>query len=72
MTRDVWLARHPYLQPVADVQALVEAAAAGLPSPLRRSPTGSEYAADFHAGVPLLRARWLRSTSPRLKRPWTR
>ena len=28
MTRDVWLAKHPYLQRVADLQALVDAAVA--------------------------------------------
>ena len=30
MTRDAWLAAHPYLQPVADLHALVDAAAAGI------------------------------------------
>jgi FdhE protein len=56
MTRDVWLARHPYLQPVADVHALVETAAAGIAVPTPPIPDWDEYAADFHAGVPLLRS----------------
>jgi FdhE protein len=54
MTRDVWLARHPYLQPVADVHALVEAAAAEIGVPAAPVPDLSNYADDFHAGVPLL------------------
>jgi len=56
MTRDVWLARHPYLQPVADVQALVEAAAVGIAVPTAPIPDWERYAADFHAGVPLLQS----------------
>ena len=56
MTRDVWLARHPYLQPVADVQALVEAAAVGIAVPTAPIPDWEQYAADFHAGVPLLQS----------------
>ena len=55
MTRDVWLARHPYLQPVADVQSLVDVAAAGIDVPVRRSPTGTATP-GIHAGVPLLRS----------------
>ena len=56
MTRDVWLARHPYLQPVADVHALVETAAAGIPVPSAPIPDWDHYAADFQTGVPLLRS----------------
>ena len=56
MTRDVWLEGHPYLQPVADVQSLVEAAAAGIDVPRAPIPDWDHYAADFHAGVPLLRS----------------
>jgi FdhE protein len=54
MTPDVWLARHPYLQPVADVHTLVEAAAEGIALPTAPIPDWDKYAADFHAGVPLL------------------
>ena len=56
MTRDVWLARHPYLQPVADVQSIVEAAAAGIDVPRAPIPNWDDHAADFQAGVPLLRS----------------
>jgi FdhE protein len=56
MTRDVWLARHPYLQPVADVHVLVEAAVAGIGVPTAPIPDWAQYAADFHAGVPVLQS----------------
>jgi len=56
MTRDVWLARHPYLQPVADVHALVEGMAARIPVPTAPIPDWDHYASDFHAGVPLLQS----------------
>src|SRR6188472_3189232 len=56
MTRDVWLARHPYLQPVADVHAVVEAMAAGVAIPTAPIPDWDHYASDFHAGVPLLQS----------------
>ena len=54
MTRDGWLAAHPYLQPVADVHALVEAAAAEAFVPVAPIPNWEDYADDFRAGVPLL------------------
>jgi FdhE protein len=56
MTRDAWLAAHPYLQPVADVDTLVEAAAAELSVPTAPLPDWDAYADDFHAGVPLLQS----------------
>jgi FdhE protein len=56
MTRNDWLARHPYLQPVADVQTLVEAAAGGIAVPTPPIPDWDLYAADFYAGVPLLQS----------------
>jgi FdhE protein len=56
MTRDVWLARHPYLQSVADVHALVEAMAAGISVPTAPIPDWDHYTSDFHAGVPLLQS----------------
>jgi FdhE protein len=56
VTRDLWLARHPYLQPVADVQALVDAAAAGIAASPAPIPDWDQYAPDFHAGVPLLQS----------------
>lgn len=54
MTGDVWVARHPYLRPVAEVQALVNTAAAGIDVAAAAVPNWDEYAADFRAGVPLL------------------
>jgi len=54
MNRDAWLARHPYLQPVADVHGLVEAAAAEIPLVSAAIPDWDRYSDDFRAGVPLL------------------
>ncbi|HXW89439.1 MAG TPA: hypothetical protein VEK33_02735 [Terriglobales bacterium] len=54
MTQDVWLAKHPYLQPVADLQALVQAAAADVSIPSVCIPRWDDYSGDFYAGVPLL------------------
>ena len=54
MTRDHWVGRHPYLRPIADVQAAVEAAAATLALPEALVPDWNAYASDFRAGVPLL------------------
>ena len=56
MTRDAWVAAHPYLLPVAEVHAAVEDAATAIgirPAPL---PDFEAYAADFHDGVPLLQS----------------
>ena len=72
MTRDVWLARHPYLQPVADVQALVEAAAVGIAVPTAAIPDWEQYAADFHVGVPLLQSSTVTFDFAAAERPWTR
>jgi FdhE protein len=54
MTGDVWQTKHPYLQPVAEVHARVEAAAAEICRRVAPVPDFEEYASDFHAGVPLL------------------
>jgi FdhE protein len=54
MTRDVWLVKHPYLQPLADLHAAVEAAAEAMTIPSVRVPAWDDYAEDFHAGVSLL------------------
>jgi FdhE protein len=56
MTRDVWLARHPYLQPVADLHAQVDTALGEVFIPSPAIPTWDGYLEDFHAGVPLLRS----------------
>ena len=54
MNRDAWLATHPYLRPVAEVDALVDAAAAAIRVPVAQLPNWDAYTVDFHAGVPLL------------------
>jgi len=54
MTQDVWLVKHPYLQGVADLQALIDAAVAEIPIPVACVPSWDDYISDFHAGIPLL------------------
>ena len=54
MTRDVWLARHPYLQALADLHALIDSSADEIVAPTPVIPTLNEYMDDFVAGVPLL------------------
>jgi FdhE protein len=56
MTRDAWLAAHPYLRPVADLHAAVDAAVARIPLPAVAVPEWNSYIEDFHAGVPLLKS----------------
>ena len=55
-TRDDWLARHAYLQPVAAVHALVDAAADRVSIPLARVPSWPDYLDEFLGGVPLLQS----------------
>jgi FdhE protein len=54
MTQDFWLVKHPYLQGVADVQALIDAALAELLIPGACVPSWDDYISDFHEGIPLL------------------
>ena len=54
MTRDAWLAQYPYLQPVADLHAIIDSSAAEIIVPTPVSPEWKEYLDDFTAGVPLL------------------
>lgn len=54
MTLDVWLAKHPYLQPMANLHALIGAASDSLPIPAARIPEWDGYLEEFRAGVPLL------------------
>ncbi len=56
MTHDAWLARHPYLQPIAEVRALVDTAAGRVAAPVPREPGWQDYLADFQAGIPLLQS----------------
>ncbi len=54
MTQGVWLIKHPYLQRVADLQALIDAAVTEIPIPSACVPRWDDYIGDFHAGIPLL------------------
>ena len=54
LTLEAWLARHPYLQPVAGLRALVDTAAGRMTGTVTREPDWEEYLADFQAGIPLL------------------
>jgi hypothetical protein len=54
VTRESWLARHPYLQPVASLRALVESAAAQVSETVIREPDWQDYQPDFQAGIPPL------------------
>jgi FdhE protein len=54
MTQDAWLARHPYLEAVADLEARVDAVVAEVSIPRARIPRWDDYIGDFHHGVPLL------------------
>lgn len=54
VTQDVWLLRHPYLQAVAQLHALVDTAAARIPTENPCVPIWDNYTGDFQEGVPLL------------------
>jgi FdhE protein len=54
MTLQEWLAKHPYLQPVAELHATVDSALNAIDVPRAGIPDWVAYAEDFHAGVPLL------------------
>jgi FdhE protein len=56
LTKDAWLATHPFLQPVADFHATVSAAAAQITLPRPSIPDWNQYAPDFQQGVPLLQS----------------
>ena len=51
-----WLAKHPYLQPVAELHARVDGAIATIGIPAAALPDWTAYVEDFHAGVPLLQS----------------
>jgi hypothetical protein len=57
MKRDAWLAAHPYLKPVADLQALLDVIAAEISIPEAPVPKFDEYIVDYQAGVPLLQSK---------------
>ena len=54
ITQDVWLARHPYLQRVADFHSKVSATAASTPVGRPHTPNFDNHVADYKAGIPLL------------------
>ena len=54
VTLDDWVARHPYLRPLAELHVQVEAALSAITVPEAAVPVFDDYAVDFHAGVPLL------------------
>lgn len=56
MTEDVWLSRHPYLRPVAELHALVNETLADSPATVAAEIYWDRYLEDFHRGVPLLRS----------------
>jgi FdhE protein len=56
LIREAWLAKHPYLQAMAEVHALIEGAVAELDLPSASLPAWDDYLDDFRAGVPLLQS----------------
>ena len=54
MTRESWLKAHPYLQSIADLQAIVDRALALVQVPAAAIPSFDNYREDFYAGIPLL------------------
>ena len=56
MTRDSWLAAHPYLRPIARFCGQVEEAAAQLDGATAPMPSWESYNSDFLGGIPLLQS----------------
>jgi FdhE protein len=56
LTRDGWLARHPYLGTVDAVEDGVSRAVEGLGIPAAGPPPFDAYREDFHRGIPLLKS----------------
>ena len=56
MTRDVWVAMHPYLRPVADFHRAIEVTLTTVSFPPLCIPSWGDYADDFHLGIPLLQS----------------
>jgi FdhE protein len=54
--RETWVASHPYLQPMAEVHALIESAVGEVELPSVSIPAWDDYLDDFRAGVPLLQS----------------
>jgi len=56
MMQDVWLSRHSYLRPLAELHALVNDTLADSPTAVGVDLNWDSYLDDFHRGVPLLRS----------------
>ena len=54
MTLDRWVAEHPYLEPIARLDAEVDREIDGIPLGTASIPSWDHYFADYVAGVPLL------------------
>jgi len=56
VTRDVWLGKHPYLRPLADLHETVKVTVNSIPLSTADIPRWDDYINDFKSGVPLLRS----------------
>jgi FdhE protein len=56
VTQDSWLAKHPYLRPVADLHTLVATAVNEVVHSRVRIPPWEDYREAFDAGAPLLKS----------------
>jgi FdhE protein len=56
LTLDHWLEKHPYLQPMGELQTSIESAVAEVLSSTAPIPQWAEYLCDFRDGVPLLQS----------------
>ena len=54
MSREQWVAAHPYLAPLADLSNQIERSLAAIDVPAAAVPDWDAYRADYLAGVPLL------------------
>jgi FdhE protein len=54
MNQVAWIEKHPYLQPVADLHRLVDAALEEISVPSAHVPSFDDFIDEFHVGVPLL------------------
>ena len=54
LTREAWLAAHPYLAAAGEVAGRIEAALRGIPVPPAAAPRWEEYTHDHREGLPIL------------------
>jgi FdhE protein len=57
VTDEDWLASHPYLQPLADLQRVIDIEAKHIPPYAGAHPNWSDFLEDFKSGVPALKSR---------------